>query len=136
MLTSTGFESLTSGVAKVLTPENKLWDNNVFWMPSPNPTRMTFRSCGVYFVGAEVQYTAVSGQYRTTWFRKNGTDVYGSHRVPAPVSMTCFGHPFALMYFEVGDYIELIGQSNVAGVTAQINAFWAMAMTPEQVILE
>jgi len=41
-----------------------------------------------------------------------------------------------LWFFESGDYIELYAQSNVAGVNADIEHWWAMAMSPEQVIPE
>jgi len=129
----TSAEVLTSGVAKVLTPDTKLWDNNYFWEPVLHPTRLYFRSCGVYAVGARVDYTAVSGQYRTTTLRLNGTTTIAVERIPAPVSMTVFTNVFSLYYFDEMDYIEVIAQTNQAGSNGTLQEFWAMAITPEQV---
>jgi len=126
-------EVLTSGVAKVLTPDTKLWDNNYFWEPILHPTRIYFRSCGVYAVGARVDYTAVSGQYRTTWLRLNGTDTIAITRIPVPTSQTCFTNVFGLFYFDPMDYIEVVAQTNQAGSNATLQELWAMAITPEQV---
>jgi len=126
-------EVLTAGVSKVLTPDTKLWDNNYFWEPILHPTRIYFRSCGVYAVGCRVDYTAASGQYRTTWLRQNGTDTIAISRIPAPTSQTVFTNVFGLFYFDPMDYIEVLAQTNQAGSNATLRELWAMAITPEQV---
>jgi len=126
-------ETLTSGVAKALTPDTKVWDNNYFWEPILHPTRLYFRSCGVYAVGARVDYTAVSGSYRTTFLRKNGTETIAVTRVPVPTSQTAHTNVFGLFYFDELDYIECMAQTNQAGVNGTLMEFWAMAITPEQV---
>jgi len=128
--------ALASGVAEALTQELTKWDNNYFWDPTIHQTRMTFRAPGLYLVGAQVHYNAVSGSYRTTFLRLNGTTTIATSRQNVPSANSAYGQPFVLWYFESGDYLELMAQSNVAGVSADTEAWWAMAMSPEQVIPE
>jgi len=135
-VTGTTPVALTSGVAKLMVPDTELWDNNYFWDPTIHQSRITFRASGLYLVGAQVHYTAVSGSYRTTFFVLNGLTTIATHRAGANVSQSVYGNPLAFWFFNSGDYIELYAQSNVAGVSADIEHWWAMAMSPEQVIPE
>jgi len=128
--------ALASGVAEKLTIEEALWDNNYFWDPTIHQDRITFRASGLYLVGAQVHYTAVNGSYRTTFLVLNGTTTIATHRAGANVSQSVYGNPLAFWFFESGDYVELWVQSNVAGVSADCEHLWAMAMSPEQVIME
>lgn len=130
---STTAESLTSGTAKVLTPTIKDWDNNVFWENVIHPTRATFKSAGLYLIGAEVNYNAVSGSFRECQVRLNGTTLLIDERIwPA----TANGAPVTgqrIWYFTAGDYIEVLGQANTVGVTATLAWLYGVGITPESV---
>jgi len=126
--------TLSTGVNTPVPLTNAKWDNNYFFDVTIQPTRMYFRSPGVYFVGAQGQFTAVSGQYRTLQFRRNGTETLTSVRVPVPTNSSAFPEIIDLIYADAGDYIELLAQTNQAGSNFNCNGFWSMAMTPEQVI--
>jgi len=129
-----GAENLDAGTSKALTADVLVWDNNVFWNPQADSSRLTFRTAGVYLVGGSIQYNAVAAGRRDCTIRLNGTtnieDVYAT---PAGAIAFAFGN-ITLWYFNADDYIELMARSSVAGVTAVMRSFWALAITPEAVI--
>jgi hypothetical protein len=126
-------EALTANVLKVLTPNTKLWDTNQFWSPTVNSTRLTFVSPGLYYVYSRVLFSAVTGGFRDTGIRLNGTTLLVNSRL-WPNSANAFdGQASDIWYFHAGDYIEPTAQSSVASVTAQLDALIVMALTPEQV---
>lgn len=135
-LSNTTAVALTSGVAKVLQPANVDWDNNQFWNATTNPTRITFRSPGLYRVSAIINFNAVTGSFRDATIRLNGTTLLVTdRRWPSTAnSLNCL--PEYLWYFHAGDYIELQAQANTTGVTASILKVQVIAMTPENVIDE
>ncbi len=57
-------ETLVNGTEKYLTPTFMVWDNNVFWNPTVNPSRLTFRSPGLYLVGTLSSFNAITGGAR------------------------------------------------------------------------
>lgn len=132
-VTRNAAESLTINVLKVLTPNNKLWDTNQFWSPTVNATRLTFVSPGLYYVYHRALYSGVSGGFRDTGIRLNGTTLLVNIR-NWPASANAFeGQASDIWYFNAGDYIEATAQSSSASVTAQLDALIVMALTPEQV---
>jgi len=130
----TGVEALSNGVVKILTPNNREWDNNFFWDETANQSRLTVRSSGVYLVGAQVEFTNITGGRRAVQLIANGTKIVGDQTVTqANVNLQRLT-PVTLWAFETNDYIEAAAFANVAGVSAELEAFWLMAMTPESVI--
>lgn len=132
-LHSTTAETLVSGTAKVLTPTIRDWDNNAFWENVVHPTRMTFKSAGLYLIGADIVYNAVSGTFRECEVRLNGTTLLIDERsYPA----TANGTPVTgsrIWYFNAGDYIEVLAQANSVGCTATLTYVFACGITPETV---
>lgn len=126
-------EALTSGVDKTLTPTVMDWDNNVFWSASINPTRLTFRSAGLYLVGAEVAWNSVTLGRRNCTIKKNGTTFVAVNSLVPGSAQAVSTEVQRLVPFQAGDYIECVVSANVASVTALLSALWVMAITPEQV---
>jgi len=126
-------ESLTSGVAKTLTPDVEDWDNNQFWSPSVNPTRITFRSPGLYWVNAKVQFNAVTGSFRDVIVRLNGSSTLDSARIWPATANGAFPFCSFIWYFEADQWIDVQAQANTTGVTARLQYLQAMAITPENI---
>jgi hypothetical protein len=127
-------ESLSNGVNKILTPNQLYWDNNNFWDPTSHPTRLTFKAAGLYLVGFECVFSAVSGAQRQTKILFNGSlaqirDFRHSSN-NAALEATASG----IWYFNPNEYMEAQVYANAASVTAQIRAFWAVGITPEAIL--
>jgi len=130
----TGMESLVSGQLKALTPNDTDWDNNFFWDPVSNSTRLTIRSKGVYLVGCQIEYNAVSGGRRVAILRVNGTTVIGDQSIGAVASNLVRVDPMTVWAFNENDYVEACAFANASGVQAELENFWVVAITPEAVI--
>jgi len=127
-------ENLTSGVFKTLTPDVEDWDNNNFHNPSSNPTRMTFRSAGLYLVGWEIDYNAGSGLNVHGDLMLNGTTIIATSVEVGPSSYPPISGGMTLYYFHANDYIECRTVVNAASKTALLAALWCVAITPETII--
>jgi len=127
-------EALTANIVKALTPTNQAWDNNTFWNASINPTRITFKSPGLYLVGGSVRFTDTSTSgVRYMWLRVNGVTEWGNQ-----TTFVTQNAPKALstaipIWMNANDYVELLALSNVNS-TILIQAFWATGITPEAMI--
>lgn len=129
-----GNESLTNGVVKILTPTDIDWDNNVFWNPTANQSRLTVRSSGVYLVGCQVEFTNISGGRRAAQLILNGTKIIGDQTVTHGSANLARLTPATLWAFNDLDYVEVGAFANVAGVACELENFWILAITPEAVI--
>jgi len=127
-------ESLVNGTAKILTPSERLWDNNYFWNPIANTSRLTVRSKGLYLIGGSVQFSGVSGGRRAVGLKVNGTDEIGDIAIPIANTNLVKISPLELWYFEAFDYVEIWAYANVAAVTAIMQSFFILAITPESVL--
>jgi len=127
-------EALVAGTTKFLTPTVKDWDNNFFWNPTVNPTRLTCRSPGLYLIGGEIQYNVLTGGYRSIRLRKNGGAVYSSQTVTVASAVGTTLQLFTVDYLHANDYIELGALTATAAVTALLANFWVVAITPEAII--
>lgn len=127
-------ESITQNVLKVLTPNNKNWDNENFWNASVNPTRLTVQAPGLYFVTANAVYSGKSGGWRALFLRYNGTTEIGNVGIwpsnTAPGQLGCQ----AIYYFHHLDYIELCGFTDTTALTLQMKDFSMVAITPEAIV--
>jgi len=127
-------QNLTVGVPLILTPDTQIWDNNAFWHPVTNPTRLTVRSAGLYLVGMSVVFNGVSGTRINVALRHNGSLVLSSQAVTISNSSIPVLETQTLYYFHADDYVEARALSDTAGRTAQLNQFWIVAITPETLI--
>lgn len=130
---------LVAGAAAVsadtkITPTAQEWDNNQFWNPSVNPSRLTIRSAGLYLIGAELEFSAVSGGNRRCWIKLNNTTFISRAEVPGTNTGAQQVGPVRIYYFEEGDYIEVGYFQTASGVTVKLNTFWCVAITPEGLI--
>lgn len=126
-------EQWTGGQFKFLTPDNLVWDNNAFWNPALNPTRITMRAPGVYLVGATVTLkTANAGAFAAElWV--NGSTLIAGQRV-SKNGVETMAQATGLYYFHANDYVEL-GVFNSANTTQyQSPSFWVVAITPEALL--
>jgi len=128
--------ALTSGVQKTLQPSGVDWDNNQFWNPTTNPTRITIKSAGMYMVYARVAFNAVNGSFRDVGIKLNGTTLLAIPRLWPNTANGLVGEAFDVWYFHANDYIEFVAQANTTTVTAQLQAGVVVAITPESVVDE
>lgn len=127
-------QALTIGVPLALTPDSAEWDNNVFWNPLAQQSRLTIRSPGVYLIGGWCQFSAVTAGRRDAYLRLNGTTVLTGSWTHAASANVLALEPVTIWYFNDNDYLEMVALSSVAGVTALARALWVVAITPETVI--
>jgi len=127
------YQNLTQFVPLMLTPNNVHWDNNVFWSPTVNPSRLTVRSPGLYICGAYVYAQSPTAQEVNVALIANGTDEIASGFEgdvnPAFLRFNIFG----IHYFTQDSYLQLQGYTNNTGVSMQIRNFWLCAITPEAI---
>jgi len=121
-------------VVKILTPTDIDWDNNVFWNPIANQSRLTVRSSGVYLVGCQVEFTNITGGRRAVQLILNGSKIIGDQTVTQANANLARLTPSTLWAFNTNDYIEVGAFANVAGVACELENFWILAITPEGVI--
>lgn len=127
-------QAVTNGAGGYLTPDAMNWDNNVFWSPTVNPSRLTFKAPGLYLVGGHTYFNAITGGRRDMGLVVNRTTwIVEDFRTPA--SATALTIPVvSLWYFHANDYLEAWQFVNANGVTARLGSLWAVAITPEGIV--
>jgi len=133
-VTNSAYQALTNGVVKVLNIDAQVWDNNYFWDPVGHPTRLTFRSAGLYMVGCQVAFSGGSATRRDFAINLNGATQIANKIIANTSGGFCQDETETLYYFHPGDYIEFIAFCTTTSVTAKLDHAWVMAITPEQVI--
>jgi len=128
------YQALTSGVGLYLIPDTKVWDNNVFWNPLSDQSRLTVRACGLYLVHATALYTGVSGGRRELFLDVNRTAEIAGDRALAPNTNLVEQSVDTIWYFNPDDYVEARSVVNANGVTVQLRSLWILAITPEAII--
>lgn len=127
-------EALTANITKTLTPNTLEWDNNQFWNSVTNPNRITFKSAGLYFIGAQVAFNQVTGGYRRIAIRLNNTTDLATETDSDLGNNATHLSVQTLYYFHANDYIYLNAITGTAAVTAQLNNVWGVAITPEAIL--
>lgn len=117
-----------------LIPSAVQWDNNRFWSATINPSRFTVRAPGLYLAGADVEFNAVTGGFRRSNFRVNGTSFDAPNSLPIANANTIRMPTITLLWFNAGDHVECIARTGTANVTATLLAFWLVAITPESLV--
>lgn len=128
-------ETLTgSGVNKILTVTGVSWDNNAFWSPTLNPSRLTCHQSGLYLCAARV------------WFKPTTSSIasggmYGSSgrevgRTVTLISGSSDGvmNLVGIEYFNAEDYLQVHAYRFVASSLVQLLGFQMVAITPEAII--
>lgn len=126
-------QSVPANTETVLVPSAIIWDNNQFWHPTINPGRLTFRSPGVYLVGATVERTSGGTSRQYNVIRKNANEnisvaMGSNHAAPSWHELMGIG------YFNANDWAVLSSYLLTGVSTWRVLSFWAMAITPEGVI--
>jgi len=133
-LTRDTIEALAANVTEAINWQTAIWDNNVFWASSPNPSRVTFRAPGLYLFGAECNFenSATDGS-RALSIRANGSDLVSNVRGQDIANQDIILQAIGIYYFHENDYLEALVLSTVA---SQVNAaiLWTIAITPEQLL--
>jgi len=127
-------EALTSGIEKILTPDTKNWDNNVFWSATVNPSRLTAKSAGLYLVGAQVELRPETDGSRLVRLKYNGTTYGAAVTAKTGTDFPAWMPLMEIHYFHPNEYVQLACLEIGSGQTAQINAFWMLAITPEALV--
>jgi len=133
-LQRTTVEALVANVQESVTLDTMTWDNNVFWNPLSNPTRIYFFAPGLYLIGMQGVFDNTATDKRVSiWPRINGvTDLPRaeiqdiSNNDVAPWNTT-------IWYFHAGDYMEVRVLSTVSCNLNQVTC-WGVAITPEGLI--
>jgi len=69
-------QALSAGILTPVSFTAETWDNNVFWSPTPNPTRVTVRAAGLYLLGCNAFFAAgAADAQRAMRLRINGADL-------------------------------------------------------------
>jgi len=126
--------ALTANIEKYLDGATLLWDNNTFWSPTSNPSRLTVRASGLYVIGAYVGYTITGSGYRRAILRLNRTLTIGVQSTAVNATAEQFANVFTVWPMEAGDYVEVVAFTASASVQAILRHFFILAMTPESVI--
>jgi len=130
----TAAEGLSSGVFKILTPNAKNWDNNVFWNPTSNPSRITVRSAGVYLFLMEIEYPAGGTFNVNQTVLLNGVTGIAHTVLEFSPSYPPILQTVGVWYLDANDYIEAQCVVSAAGKSAFLHNFTVLAITPETVI--
>lgn len=127
-------EALVMDTFKTLTPDAKVWDNNAFWDMTTHPERLTFRSDGIYLVMCQVHYTQRPAyDINLTIHHSDGNQDIVTVELGTPIYppvINCIG----IVHAYAGEYVELVTVVHQTGVSAQIERFQIVAITPEGII--
>jgi len=127
-------EALTSGVAKVLTPNVPDWDNNQFWSLSINPQRLTIKATGLYMFGGRIQFSSKAGSTRRGQILLNGTQQLAINRVWPGTAVASWVELSSIWYFHEDDYITIDAYVETTAIDATLMGFWMVAITPEAIL--
>lgn len=129
-------QALTINVTTALQANAKRWDNYTWWASSPTPTRLTAKEPGLYLIGTWVTYPSDTTNWCEVSIRVNGTTFITTvNQRPGSTIKQAFA-PTTIFYLEKGDYVEVTAFCSASGETAQLNSFWILAITPENVVNE
>lgn len=134
MLKQAAPQAIANGTFTDIIATGIVWDNNVLWNAA-NPTRITFKTAGLYMFGWNLEWSPASSGTRYQRILLNGVTALGvwTNQVSASGYNGDFG-AIGLYYFHANDYITLNVHNVVTGQSAQLLGFWALAITPEALI--
>lgn len=118
-------QNLLTGTDTAVTFNSERWDTDTMHDPAVNPTRITFKTAGLYVVqaGIRIQFNATG--YRQLYFRLNGptnfVGAYELHDAEVNSSQPDIFTMSTIWKFAVNDYIELMALQN-SGATLTIDS--------------
>lgn len=127
-------ESLTQNITKTLTPNDLTWDNNYFWNPTANQSRLTVRSPGLYLVGCTLLFSGASTARRDARIEDNNGNLIAENGGGEGTSSGGYRSVMGIWYFHKDDYALCRAFTSGTGQSAQIIRFWILAITPEQLL--
>lgn len=127
-------QNLTNSVTLELTPNNVLWDNNAFFVPSESGSRFIIRASGVYMIVVEQWFNNINGGNRQTSIWSQEQSRIGMQITIGSSAVATRQQAFAMQYLNAGDQIYTTAYANANGVTVQLAQFLIMAITPETII--
>jgi len=130
---STG-QIFTPNTVNKLTPNSVYWDTNQFWNSVTNPTRLTCKSSGLYFIHWGVEYEAKAGEWAYfTQLVLNGVD-QAAEVGRGVAGGGGYSSGQLLWYFEQGDYMELKSYYNPTSRNTYLRHFQIVGITPETIV--
>jgi len=127
-------QTMVHDVDAAIVPDTKDWDNNVFWSATVNPSRILFRTPGLYLVGAYIHWTTFQTNARWNSIRQNGTKSLAFDASRPGANWDMQSTLMAIMYFHKDDYIEVVGNCQTTNTPAKLESFYAVAITPETLL--
>ncbi len=112
----------------------EVWDNNVFWSATVNPTRMTMRSAGLYLIMATVMLNTTNAGFFAGELYVNNTTFIGGNRIPKNNQGT-YLNVVGMYYFHANDYVELRVFNSANTTQFRVPTFSCVAITPEALIV-
>jgi len=114
-------QTISSGVATAISYTAITWDTDDYWALSPNPTRLTVPTDGVYMFFTHIKWDADSNGKRVLDIRMNGTTFRGGQSSPGnmgagddPDMSTMWAFPLnAGQYVEVLVFHDAVGSLDV-----------------------
>lgn len=114
--------------------DTKIWDNNVFF-DAAHPTRITFRSPGLYMIAGQIWWSNSSSGERWSDIGLNGVPgLYDRNNDSNRTGDRLTVDINFMYYFHALDYIELMGASSQSGLTLNGNFIYGVAITPEAIL--
>jgi len=133
-LTRSVAENMPNGSFLTLTPDTKLWDNNVFWGITVNPTRITVRSPGLYMIGAKVEFRPETDASRLALIRYDGAVDGITQSLKTGTDFPGWANLVDFHYFHANEYFEVRALVIGTSQTAKLTGVFACAITPEALI--
>lgn len=128
---ATSPQAISSGVEAALTAAALNWDNNYFWNPSANQSRLTCRTAGLYAFGCVVNSPTNTTARRKVSIIVNGTTRIAQQSAGAGTSTSQQLTLTGIWYMHANDYAQVFAQPSSSGQTFTMEHFWVVALTPE-----
>lgn len=110
-------QSISNTTWTAVSWDTELWDTDSMWSSTPNPTRLTIGTTGLYCVNANVTFTnTASGIGRIVGIRTNGTTVNAvQYQYQLGVGFLAVNHVQAILDLTATDYLEVIVYQDSGG---------------------
>jgi len=128
-------ETLTINIVKTLTPNTLEWDNNQFWNPSVNPSRITFKSPGLYLIMADLWMPVESGTNALLGrLLHQGGHFIASGQWTQVANLPVVFSMSAVWYFHANETMQVTLQKNNANNQAAVSHLTVLGITPESIL--
>jgi hypothetical protein len=123
-------QSLTSGVAAVMTADSENFDTDTMHSTSSNTSRITATTAGRYLFFTTVVFAPNNIGQRSVDFRFNGSTVTTMMTVDTTGALSCILTAVKTYVLTVGQFVEVQAFQNSGGaLNATLQEFGALLMT-------